>query len=356
MGNTNLIAIFFTGLITGGLTCMAVHGGLLAATLAQREEENLEEKVKGGNGLPILAFLVAKLIAYTALGALLGLLGSFLSLSIQLRAILQIAVAVFMVGTALNILNVHPIFRYFVIQPPKFLTRLVRKQSKSQAMFAPALLGAFTVFIPCGTTQAMMALAVASGKPILGAAIMFAFVLGTSPVFFILGYFATKLGDMFQGGFMKIAAIAIILLAIFNANNASALLGSNFTLENGASAVGGTLHEIWCIFTWCTGDGVGNGIQAENPVDKQTITISSTGYSPTLFAVKAGSKVTVHLTNTNGNGCQQGFTIPALGIQKIVPVGNSSNLDFTAPSQPGVLDFMCTMGMYRGVINVVPNT
>src|SRR5260221_482309 len=216
MGNTNLLAIFLTGLITGGLTCMAVQGGLLAATLAQSEEERLQEKAKGGNALPIVAFLVAKLIAYTALGFFLGLLGSVFQLSIQARVILLIAVAVFMIGTALNILDVHPIFRYFIIQPPRFLTRLVRKQSKSQAMFAPALLGAFTVFIPCGTTQAMMALAVASGKPLFGGAILFAFILGTSPVFFILGYFATKLGDMFQESFMKLAAVAIILLAVFN--------------------------------------------------------------------------------------------------------------------------------------------
>ena len=194
MGITNLYAIFLTGLITGGLTCMAVQGGLLAATLAQREEEKLEENAKGGNALPILAFLVAKLTAYTVLGALLGTLGSFFSLSIEFRAILQIAVAVFMVGTALNILEVHPMFRYFVIQPPKFLTRLVRKQSRSQSMFAPALLGAFTIFIPCGTTQAMMALAVASGKPIFGAAIMFAFILGTSPVFFYPWLLCNKIG------------------------------------------------------------------------------------------------------------------------------------------------------------------
>jgi len=45
-GSTSLWAIFLTGLITGGLTCMAVQGGLLAATIAQREEERLKEKVK----------------------------------------------------------------------------------------------------------------------------------------------------------------------------------------------------------------------------------------------------------------------------------------------------------------------
>jgi len=110
MQNVNIVTIFLTGLLTGGLTCMAVQGGLLAATIAQSEEERLQEKAKGGNALPILAFLTSKLVAYTLLGFLLGLLGSFFQLSIQLRVILQIAVSIFMIGTALNILQVHPIF------------------------------------------------------------------------------------------------------------------------------------------------------------------------------------------------------------------------------------------------------
>ena len=328
---------------------MAVQGGLLAATLAQREEEKMKEKVKGGNALPILAFLLAKLTAYTILGFLLGLLGSFFTLSVQLQAVLQIAVAVFMVGTALNILDVHPLFRYFVIQPPKFLTRLVRKQSKSQAMFAPGLLGAFTTFIPCGTTQAMMALAVASGRPILGAAILFVFVLGTSPVFFVLGYFATKLGDMFQQQFMKIAAIAIILLAIFNANNASALLGSTIMLENATKVVSSVVTGFWCTVSLCS---LTSNTQAGLAVQEPTVEISSTGYYPNTFTVKAGSQVTLHLKNTGGSGCTQSFTIPSLGIQKLVPLGTSNTIAFTAPSQAGDVPFMCSMGMYRGTIHI----
>lgn len=54
----NLWTIFLTGLFTGGLTCLAVQGGLLAATLAQREEERLKNQVeKSGNALPIISFL-----------------------------------------------------------------------------------------------------------------------------------------------------------------------------------------------------------------------------------------------------------------------------------------------------------
>ena len=322
---------------------MAVQGGLLMATLAQTEEEKLKQKVKGGNALPITVFLIAKLSAYTALGFLLGSLGSVFQITVQARIILLLVVAVFMVGTALNILEVHPIFRYFVIQPPRFLIRLVRKQSKSQAIFAPAILGAFTIFIPCGTTQAMMALAVASGSPFLGAATLFAFVLGTSPVFFILGFFATKLGDIFQQKFMRIAAFAIILLAVFNINNAIALTGSNFTLES----IG---RNVWCVFTVCQVSGSASLPQINN---NPTITIQSLGYNPNNIAVKAGAQVRMKITNVDGTSCVQAFTIPSLGIQKVVPPGTSSEVDFTAPNWPTQIPFMCTMGMFRGVINVI---
>jgi sulfite exporter TauE/SafE len=339
----NLITVFLTGLLAGGLSCMAVQGGLLMATLAQSEEEKLKLKMKGGNALPIIAFLIAKLFAYSVLGFLLGWFGSFFQLTTQIRAILLVAVAVFMVGTAFNILEIHPIFRYFVIQPPRFLTRLVRKQSKSQALFAPAILGTFTIFIPCGTTQAMMALAIASGSPLLGAATLFAFVLGTSPVFFILGFFATKLGDIFQQKFMKLAAFAIILLAVFNINNAIALTGSRFTLENMSK-------NIWCVFTVCE---VGNTALVSQINNNPTITIQSLGYNPNSISVKAGAQVKLKLVNTGGASCVQAFTIPSLGIQKVVPPGTSGEVDFTAPSSPTQIAFMCTMGMYRGVINVL---
>ena len=346
MENANLIAIFTTGLLAGGLSCMAVQGGLLATTIAQREEERLKEKIKeSGNALPILSFLTAKLVAYTVLGFFLGILGATFEFSITAQVILQVIVALFMIGTALSLLNAHPIFNYFIIQPPRFITRLVRKESKSKSIFAPAILGAFTVFIPCGITQGMMALAIASGQPLLGAAILFAFTLGTSPVFFILGYFATKLGDVLQQRFMRFAAFAIILLAVFNLNNALALSGSSFTLEN----IG---KGLWCTISYCEGQG-SSAIAQSGATQEAEIIFEAHGYSPTNLTVKAGSLVKLHLKNTSGIGCTQAFTIPQLGIQTVVPMGADETITFTAPSQPGQLPFMCSMGMYRGMINII---
>lgn len=334
MPNINLLTIFLTGLFTGGLTCMAVQGGLLATTIAQREETRLQEEAKKkGNALPILVFLIAKLVAYTFLGFFLGWFGSLFQLSLPIQFLMQLAVAFFMIGTAFNILNVHPLFRYFAIQPPQFLTRLVRKQSKSQDIFAPALLGAFTIFIPCGITQAMMALAITSGNPFVGAAILFSFVLGTSPLFFLLGYFTTKLSDTHHGKFMKFAAFTILVLALFNFNNALSFAGMGIS------------------FNSFTKNATGNqNVQAQT---EATIYVGPAGYVPNTITLKSNSEVTLTLINKDSYTCASAFTIPALGIQRIVNVGTTEKIKFKTPNKQTQIPFMCSMGMFRGYIKVI---
>lgn len=340
----NLTGIFLTGLLTGGLTCMAVQGGLLAATLAQREQERLQNQSLHQNNLfPILAFLSSKLIAYTFLGFLLGYLGSFFQLSVTTKVIMYLAVSIFMIGTALNILEVHPIFRYFVIQPPRFLLRFLKNQTKSKDFVAPALVGAFTVFIPCGTTQAMMALALASSNPFSAAAIMFFFILGTAPLFVIFGILTNKLSSLFEHSFMKAAAFTVILLALFNINNAISLSGSKFTLKY-------FLNDFNCtVFSNCSTPT----LTLSQPVNEATIYFSSLGYSPKSLTVSRSSKIKLNLVNAKGEGCIQAFTIPSLNVQKVVRTGTTESLVFNSPDTPQDLKFTCSMGMYEGIIHVV---
>lgn len=319
----HLWTIFITGLVTGGLSCLAVQGGLLAATIAQSDEKNLTSKT-------VLIFLGAKLVAYTLLGFLLGWFGSLFHMSLAVQVVMQFLVAVFMIGTACNILEVHPLFRYFVIQPPRFLMKMVRNQTKSARIFTPALLGAFTVFIPCGTTQAMMALAIGSGSPVMGALVLFAFVLGTSPLFFILGYGATRLDDSMHKTFMKVAALALILLALFTMKNVLSLSG----IKIGSSKQSASQAKM-------------------APVSEATIEFTQTAYVPDRITVKAGTDVQLTLSNVSGSGCIQAFTIPKLGIQKVVSVGSIEVVHFTAPAEPQEIEFMCSMGMYKGIIDVI---
>src|SRR5678815_4947338 len=103
---SQLVVAFVTGLTTGGLSCLAVQGGLLASSLAHQIEQDFVEqaahaerkKQRGkknqpvqhsNSAFPIFLFLVAKIVAYTFLGALLGLVGSYLTLSPATRAILM---------------------------------------------------------------------------------------------------------------------------------------------------------------------------------------------------------------------------------------------------------------------------
>jgi plastocyanin domain-containing protein len=118
-----------------------------------------------------------------------------------------------------------------------------------------------------------------------------------------------------------------------------------------------TLDNAWntfyCTVAFCERDFVKLKTQTRAFVNNATITISDKGYSPESLTVKAGSQVKLKLINHGGAGCVQSFTIPKLGIQKIVRLGDSDSIDFTAPKEKGQIAFMCSMGMYRGVINVI---
>lgn len=342
----DLWLIFLTGLTVGGLTCLAVQGGLLASIIAAREEEDLEEgSNKKHNIRPVLAFLTTKLLAYIILGFILGAFGGALALSDNARIIMQLLAGVYMIAIALNLLNVHPIFRYVIIQPPRFLTKMVRNTSKSKDIFAPGLLGALTVFIPCGTTLAMEAFAISSGSPILGAAIMATFVLGTFPLFLGLGFLTTTLGDTFKTKFFKLAGILVLYLGVTSFNGGLVLAGSPVTLQ--------TIRDAIPIYIDLGGESMGESfVKTEQGKQVVDIAVFPTGYSPNNVQVKQGVPVKLNLKSGGRLGCTSQFRIPSLGISKNIPLNGTAEVNFT-PSMKGKLVFTCSMGMYSGIIDVI---
>ncbi len=331
----DLWIIFLTGLTVGGLTCLAVQGGLLASIIATREEVDLEEgKTKRHTIFPTLTFLVTKLIAYTILGFILGTFGGVLNISSNVHIIMQFVAGLYMVAIALNLLNIHPIFRYAVIQPPKFLTRIVRNQSKSKDLFAPAFLGAMTIFIPCGTTLAMEALAISSGNALLGGLTMFFFVLGTLPVFFGVGFLTTFLGDNFKGKFLKLAGVLVLYLGITSANGALVAIESPISLPTLSFDLSGSSNLDIPI--------------TQNP----EINIKSNGYFPNYIRVKKGELVNLTLKSIDAFSCASAFRIPSLNIVKNLQPNDSQLISFI-PTQTGQFQFNCSMGMYKGIIEVI---
>ncbi|KAF0108842.1 MAG: hypothetical protein FD146_728 [Anaerolineaceae bacterium] len=349
------LVAFITGLTTGGLSCLAVQGGLLASSLAhQIEQDILEAGTQKGKrvahpktALPIALFLLSKLVAYTILGFLLGLLGSVLTLNSTVRAILLIGIGIFMVGNALRMFNVHPIFRIFAIESPKFITRYIRRAANGKGgsqtrphrdWFTPIFLGALTVLIPCGVTQAMMAVALATGSPLQGAALMFAFVLGTSPVFFLVAYLTTRIGARLEKWFMRFVAVVVLVLGLVSVNSGLNLVGSPLALANWFRPAE-TAQPALASSPLPQSDGVTLYLSAEND-----------GYYPQVLNAKSGTAVTLNVVTNRTFSCARDFVIPALGVEELLP--ETGTVTIPIPAQPAgtVMRFTCSMGMYTGEI------
>ena len=346
---TQLMVAFVTGITTGGLSCLAVQGGLLASSLAHQIEQDyaaqatLGKKSKqpaprASSALPIFLFLVAKLVAYTLLGALLGWLGSFLTLSPMTRALLMIAIGIFMIGNALRMFNVHPIFRYFSIEPPKFITRYIRKTAKGTDTATPIFLGLLTVFIPCGVTQAMMATALGTGSALMGASLMFAFTLGTSPVFFVVAYLTTELGARLEKFFMRFVAVVVLILGFVTLDGGLNLMGSPLSLQNLTRNLFPPPSESVPVTAPVASDG------------DLILNVENDGYFPAMLKASAGRDLTLNLVTDETYSCARDFVIPALNYYQLLPATGTVQVTIPAQAAGSKLFFTCSMGMYTGQI------
>ena len=345
---TSLWVALITGLTTGGLSCMAVQGGLLASSLASQIEKDLAAGSIGSNrkpsphiALPIALFLTAKLVVYTLLGALLGGLGQMLQITPTAQAILQFVIAIFMLGNALRMLNVHPVFRYFSFEPPAKITRFIRRQSRNNSSAITSLfLGALTVLIPCGVTQTIMAAALASGNPLTGAALMFAFTLGTSPVFFVLSYFATRLGALAEKYFVRIVAAALILLSVLSFDTGLNLLGSRYSLTRLANNLrSGSQAEL---ANQPTVTSINETLLVLNALDD--------GYKPKTLHAPANTQLILQVVTQDVHSCSRAFLIPGLDYGVILQATGTQEVEIPAQPPGTVLPFTCSMGMYTGEI------
>lgn len=354
----SLWLIFLTGLTTGGLSCLAMQGGLLASVIAnQKDQEHNEINGKAKNKkqfqaasfdqldwLPVLMFLAAKLLTHIILGALLGLLGSKITLSFELRLIFQVFTALFMFATAMNLLDIHPVFRYVTLQPPRFLQRMVRNTTKSKALFAPGLLGALTIFVPCGVTQAMEVVAINSGNPVYGALIMFSFVLGTSPLFALLGVATAKLSESWYQRFTKIAALVLLAMALYGINGVLIVVNSPITFNKVVAPIVYFFSDER--FSNNTTAPVTNGVQ------QVTINVLNNGYDPKYIKVKSGQPVQLTLKSNETYTCALAFIFKEFGIKTFLEATDTQSFTFT-PNEVGKYRFSCSMGMYTGTMEVI---
>lgn len=361
----SLTAVLVTGLFAGGVSCAAVQGGLLAGLISrQRADQTPSPAPQGatrssvnraGKGtpavesrsplgrlgddlVPVGGFLAGKLVSHTLLGALLGALGGIVQLSVGVRTVLLLAAGALIVAFGLAQLGV-PGFRRIVVEPPQSWLRLVRGRARSQSAVAPALLGFATILIPCGVTLSVEALALASGSALTGAATMAVFVVGTSPLFALLGYAARKAATAWRGRLAAATGIVVLAVGLYTVNGGLELAGSPLA----ASRIAQTL-------------GIAEGpapVAAETRDGQQTLTITArTGsYTPASIAAHAGVPTTLVIQSDDAQGCVRSFLIPSHDVDEILPTDGETVVELGV-LEPGQIPFSCGMGMYTGTITV----
>ncbi len=384
----NLWGVFLTGLLAGGASCAAMQGGLLIGVIARHHphpgeatkpvvgnekapamaatnaasvgskpsgsasprrggknpspplpQQTVRERL-GEDVAPVTGFLLGKLASHMLLGFVLGFLGSLVKIDSRISGFAQIAAGVLVVLLALAQLGV-PGFRGFVVTPPQSWSRLARSSARSQSMLAPALLGLATVLIPCGITLSMALLAATSGSPLYGAAIMGVFVLGTAPLFAVLGVVARRSAVSLRGRLSIAVGVVVLVIGLVTVNSGLAVAGSPLTAQNVTKSLSGGPASAPESSVVTVAAGI------------QTIAIdaSSGAYTPRSIAAKSGLPTTLMLHTLNTRGCGTYFVVPSKDVQQVLPATGDTPISLGV-LEPGTVEFTCGMGMYNGTITV----
>lgn len=222
-GALSLGGILVIGLVAGTSSCLAVTGGLLVA-LAAKHNETHQAETSWKKFVPLMHFNLGRLASYFILGGVVGVIGQSVTLSTKMSGYMSIGVALIMLWLALTILQIIP-KGSFPIRPPKKLSRWIQGLSESENPAAPFALGAFTFFLPCGFTQSLQLVALASGSFITGALTMFIFALGTLPSLLGLSAISSTAKGATSRLFLRFSGALVLVLALVNLQSGFALTG-----------------------------------------------------------------------------------------------------------------------------------
>ncbi|MFA5273601.1 MAG: sulfite exporter TauE/SafE family protein [Candidatus Peribacter sp.] len=332
--------VFVIGLVAGSSSCLAVTGGLLLAMAAKYHEmhpsDSSAQKIK-----PLLHFNAGRLLSYFVLGGVVGVIGQSITLSPQITGYMNIIIALVMISLALTILKILP-KGFLGIRPPKAMSHWIADLAENKHPAAPFALGAFTFFLPCGFTQSLQLVALASGSFASGALVMGVFALGTLPSLLGLSFISSNARGSASRLFLTFSGTLVLLLALFNLRSGLALAGFNVDMSFAPSPQTQQLGND---------TPTPYALPPTPSVQDVTMAVTGYGYEPSEITIRSGIPVRFHVDGTNAGGCTRGFVIPSLGIQKVLAAGDNV-FEFT-PESPGRIPFSCSMGMVRGSFTVI---
>jgi len=204
-----ILAALVVGLV-GSLHCIGMCGPI-AIALPVPNSSNLSFLTGR------ILYNLGRVVTYSFLGAILGLLGGRIALA-GAQQVVSIILGVVVIAAVLlpqkykNYFVQHPIIQKLA-QPLKSNIGVLFKKGTFSAMF---LIGILNGFLPCGLVYVALAGAIASGDAISGAAVMILFGLGTVPAMFAASVFGKFINIGIRTKIRKaVPVLAIILGVIF---------------------------------------------------------------------------------------------------------------------------------------------
>ena len=203
-------AVFLTGLL-GGVHCAGMCGGIVAALAGQGAR---------GTGAPWfmhLSYNTGRIVSYTAAGAAAGaagglplLLDGILPVQVTLYVlanVLLIAVGLYLAGIWNVVAKLEPIGVAIWRNVQPLTRRFLPADTPAKALALGLLWG----WLPCGLVYSILATALLSAHALSGAAIMFAFGLGTFPNLMAAGLLYQRFGTLARAKPMRVAAGGLVL-------------------------------------------------------------------------------------------------------------------------------------------------
>jgi sulfite exporter TauE/SafE len=197
----------------GGAHCAAMCGGIASAAGAS---------FRTGRGLPVaaaLAFNGARLVGYALLGALLAAVYGALGALLPLQGIAwagRIVAVVVMAALALRLLTGRDWLGVERLGAWAWqgLRPLFARAAALPSGLRYGAMGLLWGFLPCGLVYSVLLMAAATSSPVVAAASMLAFGLGTLPPLLGLTLGAATLGDWLRRpGMRRVAGLAVLACA-----------------------------------------------------------------------------------------------------------------------------------------------
>ena len=341
---TSFGAVFLLGLVAASSSCIAVSGGLLLSSAA-KFNERYGSVTPLARMRPVFLFVGGRLLSYTLLGGLIGMIGKALSPSPLATGIITILAALYMLTMGLDMLHLTPQWlKKITPRLPKSLGhRLLAVEEKEHAL-TPSLLGAATFFLPCGFTQALQLYALTTDSFTTGALILLAFALGTAPALLILGWVSGSLKGKAGRFFFQFAGALVIMLGLWNLQNGFTIMGYPISIQ-----------RITHLFaTESNAGALDPNVRFDGTKQTVQMSVDYTGYAPSRFTIRQGVPTRWVINAKSNSGCLSVIQAPKLGIRTLLQPGTNV-VEFT-PRIAGAIPFSCSMGMFWGEINVIPNS